>query len=108
MTATGADQDVPDARCTVEEVPGAQASLLAVDDQEALPREDEERLLGLLAVVLGVRLAGLEDVDVDAEVREPLLAVVERDVGAGAVELPRERLADVYDEPSWPARCQPA
>jgi hypothetical protein len=53
----------------MEEVPWPEASLLALDDEPALSGQDEERLLGRLGVV-GRSLAGLEDGDVDPELRE--------------------------------------
>ena len=48
---TRADADVARARRAVEEVPGLQRTLLVLDDQQAGPGEDEEALLGVLAVV---------------------------------------------------------
>ena len=54
----------------VEEVPGFQAPLLILDDEDALAREDEEVLLHVLRVVLPVRLSRLEDVDADPVVLE--------------------------------------
>ena len=45
----------------MEEVPWPEAALLALDEQPALPRQDEERLLIRFGVVEAV-LAGLQDV----------------------------------------------
>jgi len=58
----------------VEEVPGPQASLFVLDDQRALARQDEERLLVRLGVVEG-GLPGLEDGDVDPELGSSALEV---------------------------------
>src|SRR4249920_513930 len=53
----------------VEEVPGSEASLLALDEQPALARENEERLLIRLGVI-DAALARLEDGHVDPQLRE--------------------------------------
>ena len=50
----------------VEEVPWPEAAFLALDEQPALPRQDEERLLIRFGVVEAV-LTGLQDRDVDPE-----------------------------------------
>lgn len=62
--------DVLRVRRAVEEVPCAQAPLLAFDEQKALPGEHEKVLLGLLAVVEPVRLAWLHYADPDPELGE--------------------------------------
>ena len=49
--------------------------VVPLDDERAFARQDEERFLAVLAVVHPDPLARLEDVDVDAEVREPPLAL---------------------------------
>ena len=61
----------------VEEVPGLQQPLLAVDEQLALPREHEERFLLRLRVVEAVRLARAEDADVDADLSERVVVALE-------------------------------
>ena len=53
----------------MEEVPGPEASLLALDEQPALAGQNEERLLIRLGV-LDAALAPLENRDVDPELRE--------------------------------------
>ena len=58
-TVPGADEDVLGHRRAVEEVPGPQAPFLSFDQQQALPGEDQEVLLRLLAVVEAVRLSRL-------------------------------------------------
>src|SRR6185437_3513781 len=64
------DEDVRRARRAMEEVPGAEMAFLALDDEVALARQHEERLLVRLGVVEAARLAGLEDGEVDADLRE--------------------------------------
>jgi hypothetical protein len=61
----------------VDEAPGSERTLLAVDEQRALAVEHQERPLLALGVVEAVRLAGLQDSDVDPEVLE-----VDHDGGA--------------------------
>src|SRR5262249_32720505 len=94
-----ADDRVLRLRREVREVPGAQAPLLTLDDQQRLAGEHEEVLLVGLPVVHAHRLAGLEDVEVEAELRKglPLLEVGEL-AAAGAVA--PARLARVQDEPA--------
>ena len=53
----------------MEEVPGSEESLLALDEQPALTGQNEERLLIRLGVV-NAALAGIEDGDIDPELRE--------------------------------------
>ena len=65
-----ADEDVLRHRRAVHEVPRLQPALLAVEDEDALPGDDEEVLLIRLAVVHAVRLAGLEHGDAEADLGE--------------------------------------
>ena len=53
----------------MEEVPGAEPSLLVLDEQRALPGQDEECLLVRLGVVEDP-LPGLQDGDVDSKLGE--------------------------------------
>src|SRR3954451_1770304 len=53
----------------MEEVPGSEESLLALDEQPALTGQDEEGLLIRLGVV-NAALPGLEDGHIDPELRE--------------------------------------
>src|SRR3954452_18639095 len=53
----------------MEEVPGSEESLLALDEQPALTGQNEEGLLIRLGVV-NAALAGLEDGHIDPELRE--------------------------------------
>jgi hypothetical protein len=64
------DDRVVDAGRAVEE--SQRLSGRALNDECAFAGEDEEVLLRVLAVVHRHRLAGLEDVEVDAELRETL------------------------------------
>ena len=79
-----------------------QRTLLALDQQQALAGQDEEILLVLLAVVHARRLPRLEDADVEAELREALIAFEAR-VGT-VVTLEPARLAGVDDEPALALR----
>src|SRR5881398_2267739 len=78
----GADEDVLGPGRAVEEVPRAQDAFLPLDQQAALARENEEVLLLRLAVVEAVRLAGLEHVQPDAELRKGGVPRLERAFGA--------------------------
>jgi hypothetical protein len=82
----------------MDEVPGPQAALLALDEQQALAGEDEEVLLLVLAVVHARGLAGREHADVDPEAREALVPLEAGERAEGPVEPPL-RLAGVHDEP---------
>ena len=53
----------------MEEVPGSETTLLALDEQPALTGQNEERILIRLGVV-DAALAGLEDGHIDPELRE--------------------------------------
>src|SRR5436190_20550172 len=79
--------------------------LLAVDHRQARAGEDEEALLGLLGVVEATGLAGVQDLDVDAEVREARVGRLEAGAHAElALALP-VRVADVDDKPLRAHRC---
>jgi hypothetical protein len=73
----GAHEDMFGPGGTVEEVPRPEEPLLTLDEQPALPEQHEERLLLRLGVVEGVRLARLQDAEVDTELREPELPALE-------------------------------
>src|SRR5215217_6234085 len=60
-----ADADVARPGREVDEVPGLQAPLLLLDEQQALAGEHEEVLLHALGVVEAVHLSGVKDVDAD-------------------------------------------
>src|SRR6185369_7782551 len=96
-------------RRRVDEVPGAQFSLLALDEQQALAGEDEEVLLLVLAVIEPVGLAGLEHVEPEAELRELGPPGLERALRAGRPLLAAGgaqplRVSDVDDEPALAGR----
>jgi len=87
----------------VEEVPGPEASLLALDEQPALAGQNEERLLIRLGVIEAA-LARFEYRDVDPELRE-----LERRIAVFALEParcsatvrePLFGIAHVGDEPA--------
>ena len=87
----------------MHEVPRAQLSLLALDDQNGFTRDHEEVLLIGLPVVHGHRLARLEHERIDAELVElpPALEVVGDDAnGAAAVGVTPLGVAHVEDEPA--------
>ena len=77
----GADEHMLRPCRAVDEVPRAQPSFLALDQQETFAAEDEEVLLVVLAVVHAGRLAGHQDADVDPELWE---AHVSLEAGVGA------------------------
>src|SRR3954470_1482091 len=110
----GADEDVLGPGRAVEEVPGAQDPFLALDEQAALAGKNEEILLLRLAVVEAVRLAGLEHVQPDAELRKGGVPRLERAFGARrllrARRLRRQplRIGDVDDEPPLAHACEAA
>src|SRR5438105_10329771 len=84
----------------MDEVPGLQRALLALDDQEALAGEDEEVLLVRLAVVSAAGLAGLKDGDRVAELRELHVAAFEDAGRAEGLVGDPGGVADVDDEPA--------
>ena len=89
---------------TVEEVPGAEASLLALDEQPALAGQNEERLLIGLGVIHAA-LARLEHGDVDPELLEldRGFAVLVREPARRSPRFGRPPLgiAHVDDEPAF-------
>ena len=80
--------------------------LLLFDDQQTFTVQDEEVLLDVLSVVVGVGLPGPEHGDVDAELGEPLLGVLERRIGAERAVLPLG-VACVEHEPAGTCRFHP-
>ena len=78
---TGTDEHVLGPAGAVQEVPGLQLALLALDDREAAAREHEEALLGVLAVVHAGRFARLQHAEVEADLGEARIAL-EAQVGA--------------------------
>src|SRR5437773_10939965 len=94
----------------MEEVPGSEESLLALDEQPALTGQNEERLLIRLGVV-NAALAGLEDGHIDPELREldRRLAVLVGEPTRRAPRLRREPLgiAHVDDKPTLRDRGKP-
>ncbi len=94
------------ARRTVDEVPLPERTLLTLDDEEGLPGHDEEVLLVGLPVVHGHRLSRIEDLDVDADLREVLVAleVAER---AAPLDVVPARSTRVQDVPALTRRHEP-
>src|SRR5581483_158353 len=94
-------------------VPGCEAPLLALDEEEALACEDEEVLLRLLRMVEGGGLPGREHLQRHAELREHAPAVerarvaFEDAASSERVVLEPDRLADGDDEPAVGDRCEP-
>ncbi len=84
----------------MHEVPGLQAPLLALHDQEALAGEDEKVLLRVLGVVHAVRLARSQDPDTDPHLVEARLLAVEQRVAIEPAAVEPARLARVDDEPA--------
>ncbi len=90
----------------MDEVPGLQRSLIALDQEQALALEDEEVLLLVLAVVHARGLAGLEDADIDPELREASVAL---EAGEGTeVAVQPARLLRVQHEPAFSTRGKAA
>src|SRR5207248_793936 len=87
----------------MEEVPGLEESLFALDEEPALTGQNEERLPIRLGVV-NAALAGLEDGHIDPELREldRRLAVLVGEPTCSAPRLRREPLgiAHVDDKPT--------
>src|SRR5438105_3403652 len=88
----------------VHEVPLLQQPFFALDEEEALAREDEKVLLVFFAVIHARRLPGLEHADVDPELREARVALEAR-VGA-VVAVEPARVARVDDEPPFALGCE--
>src|SRR5207302_2550357 len=84
---------------TVEEVPRFERPLLALDEEQALARQHQEPFLVVLAVIQPERLAGLEDVQVDAELLERSLSL---EIAAGSERpvVAPATLAGVEHEPA--------
>jgi hypothetical protein len=85
----------------VHEVPCLQRSLFALDDEQALAREDEEVLLRVLGVVHGARLARSQDTDADPDLGEARLLGVEHREVIATVAVEPACVADVHDEPPF-------
>src|SRR5205085_11784587 len=105
----GADEDVLRLRRRVEEVPRAEPTLLALDEQHALTGENEEVFLRRLGVVQAVRLTGRQHVESDAELPELGSPALERALRARRLTLAvlgRQPLgfAYVHDEPALASR----
>src|SRR4051794_21806292 len=73
----GADDDVVGPGRAVEEIPGLERPLLALDDRERLAGEHEEVLLVRLVVVHATALAGLENGERVAELSEGRVLALE-------------------------------
>src|SRR4029450_1325423 len=87
------------AASAVEEVLCPQRPLLPFDEQQALAGEDEEALLGALAVVEADRLPGPEDADVDPQLAEGALPL-EVAVTAEVTGVAPATVARVQHEPA--------
>ena len=95
-----ADEDVLRPRGTVDEVPGAQPSLFAFDQEQALTSENEEVLLGILSVVKRARLAGTQDAHAEANLVEACVLGLEHGIEAATVSLEPRHVARVDDKPT--------
>src|SRR5262249_58901477 len=93
LAVARADEAVLGPRRAVDEVPGLQVALLALDDQQALPAEDEEVLLVHLAGIAPARLARFEHRDRVAELRERRPPALQDACGAEHVVLPPRGVA---------------
>jgi hypothetical protein len=93
----------------MDEVPLPERPLLTLDEQRALAGENEERLLLVLGVVEAVRLARLQDLNPDPELREHGVRALEDALRAGRALLAVLRrqphgVAHVHDEPTLAGR----
>ena len=93
------DDDVLDPGRTMEVVPLLEPPLLALDDQQALAREDEEALLVILAVVHRHRLPRPDDAEIEAELVE-VHATLEVAVHTELAAVEPLHVTDVPDEPA--------
>src|SRR5690242_4311999 len=103
----GPDEHVSRERRAVEVVARGEPAFLALHDQQARPREHEEPLLRVLAVVARVELPRFEHAHVDAELAE---AVVGRLGGAGDAHprvAPGDDVREVDDEPALAGGSEP-
>src|SRR3954449_1422692 len=96
----GADRDVARAGRRVQVVPRPHPPLLALDDRDALARQDEEPLEVVLLVVEAGRVAGPQDVHADAE---PVRLVVGRAEAAPRAAAGHRRPADLGQVEDVPA-----
>ncbi len=99
VSVSGAHDRVVGLGWAVDEVPRAEGALLAFDDQQRLAGENEEVLLVRFPVVHRHRLTRPEDPQVDADLREMLLALEDAD-GAATGRGPPWRVAGVDDKPA--------
>src|SRR5207302_3025159 len=97
----GADEDVLRPRWARDEVAGPERPLLALHDEEAFAREDEEVFLVLLAVVHPAWLARLDHADRVADLGEGRLVALDDAGGAEEVVLHPRGVRDVDDEPAF-------
>jgi catechol 2,3-dioxygenase-like lactoylglutathione lyase family enzyme len=98
------DEDVLRPRGTVDEVPGAQPSLFAFDQEQALTGQYEEVLLGIFSVVQRARLAGTQDAHAEADLVEACVLGLEHGVEAATVSLEPRHVARVDDKPTLSGR----
>jgi hypothetical protein len=94
----------------MEEIPRPEPPLLTLDEQQALARDDEERLLAGFRVVQG-DLALLQDGDVDPDLpeldRRVAVLVLERAPRTSRLREPLLGVADADDEPAVRDRREP-
>ena len=100
-----ADERVRGVRRAVDEVPGFQAPLLALDDEHALAGDHEEVLLTGLAVVHAARLAGPDHGDAHAELLEVAVPLEVRPAPE-PLAFPPARVSRVEHEPARPFRAE--
>src|SRR6188474_3239400 len=81
-TSAGADEAVLGVRRAVHEVPRLERPLLALDQEQALAREDEKVLLVRLTVIPPARLPGLEYRQGEADVGERCVVALDDESGS--------------------------
>ena len=102
-----ADAHVLSSSRTVEVVPLPQQPLVTVDEQPAFPREDDNRLLLRLGVVEAVRLARLQDSEIDLDLLKPRVLAVEPTNRTQRLRAEPPRVPHIRDKPTAPVGATP-
>jgi hypothetical protein len=92
----------------MDEVPGTEPSLLALDQKQTLTRQHKEVLLCILCVVQRIRLARTEDANAEADLIEACVLGLEGGVQAATVRLEPRDTARVDDKPTLSGRTYAA
>lgn len=101
----GANKDMLRPLRAVDKIPFPKVAFLALDKQFALPSEDQKVLLVILSVIVAIRLAGIDYVDVDAVLLEAPVALEAAGLAKFSVIMPTGFLG-VDDVPAVAFRNQ--